>query len=1188
MRQGRRMGSIRFFWWTLLIVAAVATFSPKPAAAQSCFTIPGCPEASSGAPLTRIGQLCGATAFANNPRTDFFQPGFLPLNDATGKYTEADVDSVIAWAKAAAPQTCATRGILLEASFRKASARAYFGDEMVLRGLNAVFDPANIGASDPLVEGLTRLDSRKCRNTTTQNFNPTSICTLDSECATTEVCDASRLSTTETIFGATQEYRRAEQALIDAIRFIGVELYQYLDATQLGCGGGCGTRLLLHIGAMKTRAQAERVDQLWSRAVAAVGSRTDVLTCSIGPVGQPCRIDRDCESSSTRGRCGAEAADRALIALRQAAHEALAEASVAQTIYQQVLPADLSSADDFAMLYQGISRITQASTRSIVDDTPFGLPANYTPVLTTIQQAALDCWALCPPGQTCSPSAASSTQCLLNLARSADIRNILAQAEEEQAGASTTAQDYVDALQDTDQYTIDMRDEFRRTLNRLFGTPCQGCTCTLAEQAAGRCISVPDLNATWLIEGAHCDGDDPQSQFACADGADGEFERQLHAIRTAQVNLGQAEDEIERNAATLEKTAQVYARLQGIETEACGATQLAIQQAGNALGAALGDAIGSKEKQRETQNIVAGSVATVAVAVCAFVTAGACSAAAPLAIGAATGILFGPEDAKEALQLQRQLAIVQLQKELQINAIQCLKSRSVLAVQEDKALWDVETEGQRLLHQAVRFQAEVVDAVIALNALGAELEEGARLYGQSKFLQGIWADQEFRNPQNYRAVALQKQLRATSKFRLAQLVTWLILRASSYDLARADAADPETLAHYGAGGTVTFPDLGSTVRVDECRRARCSGPGEQTVSCITDGDCGGDCSLAATDSPVADRNGSCSLRAVFAAHNVDQLRDLVASAYLDQVVTSRVLACGQNGCSKVIQLSRILTDYDTPPPTGQFPPLGPVLADSPLTSGSSALSALVDFGISLGRDFDVCAQLPDGSQRCAPLGTAGLGNDGSGPGVNSAPDIWNARFLNLRGVVRYRSGQDPTSLKCRLVATGTPIGSCGTVPEGGQCTGTGGKVGRCNRIFDAGLSGIETTLVQLAPGIVRSSIACRTDDPATCQPDALLNFTIRRGNLPSLAADCTPANPCAIPGLGFFRVPLTLASSLEQSNPVADIKGVPVASQHWQLRISSNGLQVGAGDPKFETYFREFLRSIADIELAIQYQGFDL
>lgn len=1137
--------------------------------------------------------LCVATRFFDDvaavvalPFTAFDQ--ILPplYEGSAGKYSDALLDEVIAWAASATGTDPLLRDELLyEASFRKASAHGMFGDDALFRGL----DPRSGGVQPDRViaESRQRLDSRVCHAAV-----PTDeVCNTDADCAPGETCRARRFGPAAPR-GAVQEYRRAEQALVFAIQRLGVDRFRQLDELQPRClGSGCAARLLVRLGAMKARAQAERVDLLWRRAVASGGVSTDSPSCSAGRVGQFCSVHADCDVGGSSGHCGtattgapAFSAHRSGVLLREAVGEALAEAAVAQALYASLLPPGaLAESSDWSQLQASLSRLADVESRSTAGVTPFGIPADYVPLLSSVQEGYLDCLSNC--GTACDQ--VSNTLCLAQLASGPGFLNLLADARTQQENALASAAEFANTVKLRGAHAVEMRDDFVRVIERMLGTPCTACSCSAAEQEAGRC-AVFD-NKIWIIQGVVCD--EPSApDLACElAGVDGEIERQILAIRNAELALENVRRELVRNTEGYERTLERFAELNAIQAEQCADAQAAISNAGSDVNSAISQleqADGSGAQAGQGVAELVGSAAAVGASI--LPGPGALIGVGTSAIIGGLGKIFGiggsdkqKKQQQAQAQLQRALARIQTEKELEFSRIRCRAEKRILQVGQADALFEVETQRQRLLARELEQIGALLDSLVHVQQLQAELAAAARRFGEATQMRAVWDAFDggaFRNPANYRSVALAKQLAGADAFRSAQVLTWMILRSVAYDLARPDFELPQTF------------ESSQVLQLSGCRKSRCSMSGGL---CSASDECPGgaaDLCVVVPDPGVEDSRGGCSLQAVFAARTIDDLESLIDAALLQLVASDRTLAC-QGSCVKHIRLRNLFTS--TRPPAGQSQPiLGDVLLELPRVPG---FMAVVNFGISPKRGFELCPFLPDGSSECQAAGVANLSKSDEDGFGDLSTNVWNARMLSVKGVIEYDPARDPGQRLCRNFADGevvNPAFDCSLLGETAECPhlspppggtgcfeagGTTPAPCRCLTLLKVVGGTVQKPVVslhQLEPGVVRTAAAEIFVGPGVVRRDRFIRYQMRRNGTALLLGE--------VPQLETFGVPsLTLFPDEATAVPQPNVKGVPVASARWQLRLAAGQLQQ-------EAWVRAFIGSIRDIELILTYQGFDL
>lgn len=1066
--------------------------------------------------------------------------------------------------------------LLYEASFRRASAHGMFGDDRLVRALNLALDPGQSFLNDPIKDSLLMLDSRVCQDPA----NPAPLggseplCRSNRDCLVGKVCAPARFDDAATgLFGAIQEYRRAEQTLLEAVRDLGEARFRAYDLEGSACGGvGCAAKLLVRLGALRARAQAERIDLAWARAAAAGGGITSEVMCA-QPVSSntlTCALDRDCDSApgAGDGSCGSGGAERAQVALREEAAEAAAEAGASLVVYQRLAPGALAEASsDVALLRRSLEDIESAASRSLKQTTPFGLPANYVPFLSDSQKELLGCGT-------------SNFACLEALldggaAGAGNVQGVLDELEISANQAPLNLDAYADAIRNDQTFTDDIRARFEDTVTRMLGPSCEtsGCTCPPGEESLGLCVTFQ--SKTWVIAGAHCsDASDPFARCSTAN-ADGAFEQQLQVVHTAEVALENIADKIARNVQEYDQTMRDFLTHASITSESCAAVQASIVSGGNQVSSAIQQRIATIGNTR-------GERIDVALGVGAAIGDVVASIAEPWkAIGSAISGGFGiaerrraekraKQEKKEDLELQIALNQIDRNQQLEIHQIQCdADLRLIAEVTAPQALRNIESQRLDLIGAAREQQSILTQAEIAANQLVAEVTAARQRYDEAQSLQEIWSSDQFRNPQNYRALALENQLKASSYLRRARLATWMLLRSTAYDLAQPDVVSP-------------IREIGPAQIADVslCVKSACSISGE---SCIRDSDCtAGVCQQTGANADVADSDGSCSLQAVFAARDAEDLRSLVRRAFSELAETDRDTAC--NGtCYKTVSLKNIFGDPLAPNP----PALGDTLVQLPLSAGSEAP---LDFAITLQRDFQLCPLVNPGvslvDRVCQSAGVAGLLDDQSGTdGETAANDFWNARLLGLKAQVVYRFNRSPEENLCRNPLTGTPVPglehlNCSSGQQPAVCIPNGCQDAlgnaidcECAPLFEGGSDPV-FDLVQVGPGLVRTRLADETSGPTQPPRDALLRFQMWRGDLPSADQE---------PRLRPFQLTnIPMLTTVSSDPPDDSGQGVPVASPQWQLRLKPSGLALPSA------YMAEYLTAIDDIRLSFTYEAFNL
>ncbi len=1164
---------------TLLALLALGALQVAPAAAQlDCSAVtPGLCSGSlaTGAPLAEAEAcLCRATPFFEDVRTQITDKNFsqiLPtVYEATepSRYSDALLEQVLAWAEDGAPSP-EKNAVLYEAALRQASAHGMFGDERLVSGLNASFDPLLV---DPIREGLGRLDSRVC------TVNPQTLCTVDADCPAADTCTARRVEGgPDAAFGAVQEYRRAERSLARVVERVGADGFQELDEAAGPCGSvGCATRLLFRLGAMKARAQQERADRLWQLATAAGGPMADAPVCVVGSGaggGEACQLHADCDAIPGVGRCGASAAEQRIVAFREAVSEALAEGAVLQSLYTR-LAASTDESPDLRQMAFALADLTDIEARAVKGDNPFGLPPNYVPLLSSVQEGVIGCSEECPTGNC---DLASFFDCLLTLADGNGQLGVLTTAEDQQAAAELAANDFADAVRDAALFESETKGELRDVIVRMFGQPCVDCACAVAtlteEQRVGSCFEFD--GEVWQVAGTACEEESNPFGGCTTEFVDGEVERQIQAVRNAQLALDNLDAALDRNSRSRRQAYAKFEEIERINGRACTGIEGAIEAAADSTSAVLeGEKISTGEVTGNAFLEGFGGAASGAlVGATIGGKAGPAGIAAGFLIGGVIGgVNSGRNDAKanHAIDVEQTLRNIERDRELEVLRVKCLQESRLVDVEQADALFQIATERMQLRHQALEQRGVILDAQVGANQLLSELVAAEGRFEEAQELASVWGGSGVRNPQNYRPVVLKKQIDAGQTFRSAQILTWLILRAAAYDLARPDFLAPQRFE----------PSDVIELGPNQCQQSECvdDGTGVATGnSCVVDSDCGAaqSCQLQSTSAGMADSDGSCSLQAVFAARTVDDLRHLIRSAFLTEAATFRTLAsCGQGNCQKTVRLRDLFTD---PTLGAGRPTLGSIMKGEGLPE--------VEFEITLKRRFELCEDLPAPlfEEFCAPNGVASLRNDGTGSGENLADNVYNARFLQIGGVVRYDPSADPTAMLCRDGLSGEPV-SPSPCASSGECPTCdldlfGNAIPCvCRTIFDGDPV---AELVQLGPGVVRSDQAQRIsslDDDCVgteCPTDSFLRYEVRSGNLPITGE---------APSFDFFRVLDLLlfqdtGTALASMNP--NVKGVPVASPRWRLRIDTEGL----ADERFQD---AYLDSIEDIELILDYQGFNV
>jgi hypothetical protein len=992
--------------------------------------------------------------------------------------------------------------------------------------------------------------------------------------------------------------------------------------------------------------------------VARTGTLDDTLLCSQGRTGELCTVNRDCDvrmpdgTLTTAGVCGSRpsvAGSRAqadAVLLRESLQEAIAEAAIAEAVYGTLLSnGEILSSADWGLRFAALSRIETLEQRSLTGQNPFGVPSDYVPILRNTQQDLLGCLSTCTSGGGLTCDATSNLQCLRNLVEGADLVNFFTQAKTTQENATQNAQAYVDAALNRSDQRDAMLDEFSRVLVRLFGDPdCEGvgCSCPTNPVEEALCVQFTDTQGDklWIAEGLICDTEGLSAEVPpCSlEGVDGEFERQAVAIQLSNLVVEDKLRELADNLEQMEAVEQDYAALAGLKAGECQDLETAIQTAQEAISTAIDEREKAKKKKKgwfgklkswaedsisDIQTKLGGIPVIGGALTWPFETTGflcdmgiARAAGDPgsqVAAAAGCSILGGrsEKDKKRAdLQFERDSHAIESTQQLDTLHARCRTelgdnpgdpnacnpedpfSCGTLNIQEGQALRELTMRRREITADLAQARLGYVDALSASEQLRVQLQEAASRLAEAEEHLAIETATGFRNPANYRAVALREQLEAADKFRAAQIVTWMILRSVAYDLARPDVATPNL----------------SPLQLASCQAAKCSlGSENEGDVCFGNADCtpgaggaGGTCELSSDPNGIADTNGDCSLRAVFAARTVEDLEALVSSSVTQVIAADRALAC--NGtCSKTIKLRDLYTDPFEPAATR--PNLGEILVRS--QPATSPAASTLPFSISLRRGFRRCPANANGvGVTCQTTGVANLSGEQSNPG-NDADDIWLARALSVEGQVTYEPNRHPGSVLCRDPLSGrlansdpavcqdflgneTPGAACPLDPSAPYgvtaCflgNGTPSPDCFCERLLTTPEGEMVTRIRQVQPGIIRSRDAGLFD--SNLPEDRLLRFTMRSGDLPLLSGSQVTDR---IPAFDPFTVGLTLgdADYGGGSGANSEIRGVPIASSGWELRVLSPNLE----DPQNLNHLEEYLRSIQDIELTFQYQGFDI
>jgi hypothetical protein len=1126
--------------------------------------------------------LDSATLFASNVGTAISDEGasgsftrdlgtsesaVLDLAHESPTFSRECVDAVIAFASNSARIAGEEAGeLLFDAAFLGASAHGMLGDDQLVRGLHYAFDPSQAVLSHPHDEAVRHLDSRVCAPSDTSH--PLSVgdvlCETDADCTAGTVCTA--VPTSNGLTGAVQEYRAGEGLLVDALGDLGPDRFRSYDlaATQTCQGQGCSARLLVRLGALRTQAQAERLELQWSRALASGITAGSELACSAGVTGAACQLDRDCDTPSPGagdGICGSlqEEKERQLVRVRTAANQAAAEAAMALSLYRVAAPSVLEAASsDLALLRNALAEIEELVARSVTGATPFALPADYIPFLSDHQRTLLGC-----------SDVVSTWSCLLALLEgdapgAPSIPGALDELENAAGQSQPNLNAYAQMVRDLAAGQLDHEQGYVDILTRMFGVEEPGgAACDATAEAAGECLTFGNPERVWIVEGMACD--DPETSTCATEGADGAIERQIQAIHAADVALVDMRRLFEDHLDQVRFTSQSYLELVAIETQRCESVRVTVEAFGRETEQAIEDRITELTNRNDTRKERLDQ---------AINDAGRSRSPWGAAFGPSgtLGPFFGMTgwgktsadyEREEDLRLQIKLDEIERAERIEVAAIECDATVQRLENQESNALRALMTRGLELEVEANRKVAARQEAISVLQQLVAETARARQRYDELEAFQAVWQQNDFRNPQNYRMLALESQLEASYELQRARLLTWMLLRSTAYDLAEPDFVAPERELRSG-----------QTIEIAQCTRYACSDDGS---SCIDHSDCAGGTCESGEDADVA-VDGSCSLQAVFAARDAASLRSLIASAWNQLYPPYRPSAC-TDGCDKSLSLRSIFTTQATP--------LGGVLATLPLDGSNEAA---LDFGITLERGFDICPLVsPNGPEQCLASGVGGLLGDASGTG-DDAHDFWNARLLTFQADVTYQWNRDPAALLCRSPDTLEPVGHpglCFNRAVGDVC-GVGGCIDAngqpvdctCNRVLREN-STPQFDLVQAGPGLVRSRLAAKM---ATGGRDTQLSYRIRVGDLPNGSGQRAAQKLGSL--LGEFS-PFRLQDVVSGDVPDDRGLGVPLASPNWQLRFKWKQCkdQSESGQSRC---MRELLRSIDDVTLHFTYDAYGL
>ncbi len=1001
-------------------------------------------------------------------------------------------------------------------------------------------------------------------------------------------------------YGAIQEYRRGEQALVEAAKELGFDRFRQIDVAS-GCRGGCAGALLLHFGAMKMRAQAQRLELLWTRAMVRGWPPPAASCTNSSSWGMRCNLDGDCDAEQPyeMGRCAAGGTpERGFVQLRQAADEAFTEAAAADAVYNSLIaPQVLATSADLNLILTAMTEMNEIINRAVAGLTPFGLPSDFVPFLSTEQRSFLKCFVCGANESGCSSNAVSVVECLETVAQGdPKWTGVLKDASNLQQSAQFNADRMTKAMREAKRTSVDLNNKMEELAIRMFGTPCAeaACDCSEDDFARGRCARLTVFTNTqgtvsttkfWRVEGLKCD--DP-SEVLCGPSAvqsdagvgmvDGEMEIALQVIHRNRLSLANMESRLDRVEEERDHTLDGIARRQGVTTTECDTIESAITDAGSRISSKIE---GKKRSSDEIRKLAQSAAASAAIAGYAIGLTEKLQGdnyvkAAALGALAYEQTRVAAERENKLIDIEAAIQRVQTQRENQVNAAQCVSRQEFLNIDRDDALFSLHTTELDIEAKIAEQEQDVLLAVANVQQLSNTVRQRRAELEEARMLELVWGESgetSFRNPQNYRILAVEEQIGASEAFRRAQMTTWLILRATAYDLAQTDLLLPQRF----------IPS--SRLTIPQCRSAKCSISGGRCRSRL---DCPPqeDCLPTGTALAVAvsGADATCALQSVFAARSVDDLLDLIGAAKLAKLRDPRELAC--NGmCEKTLSLASLFTD----PLPGGGESFGSLLNRLPTVNRAKQL----DFAITLERGFEVCPELPQCASGiadpacqvprvCQPMGVGGIGQDavsfgaqlklGSGPtnGGTAIERAWGQKLFAVSGLIRYRFGYEPTSQKCRYADSLKVVNpvireqDCGrSCPPGRSCV--------WQSLLEAG-NAPSVEISQLGPGLVRTREAARAFARMPTRVDSQLSYQIRKGDLlTDRAADFTP-----------FSASLLLSSNPSTPNFSASFRGVPVASPRWQIRILS---PLPFTSPSIRT--ATFLDSIEDIELTLRFQAFD-
>lgn len=949
-----------------------------------------------------------------------------------------------------------------------------------------------------------------------------------------------------------------------------------------------------------------------------------------------CYTHTDCKASVplASGRCGhpdpsKQKQPRAYVLLREAADEAFSEASVAESAYRAlVAPLVLRGHPDLAVIRREEAKLTAILRQTASGLTPFGLPGDFVPFISQFGAESANCTN--EAGQSGQIEAAPLS-CLLRIldaagggelthtgvldalaAARADIDNNIAQSLAE--------------MRQEDEAETEIQLSLESEARQLFGTPCgfegEECSCDDNDLRRGRCARLVLKNQDgsirdtlqWEIRGlCYADPGKTQLEICGSNGdANGLIEEQLDIIHAKRTAAEGKRDEFDFSVAEQEFIERQYAKRQEAVADACEEKLTSIQQHGNAIAGLIRE----KKEYVDTGSVwgtiltigavVAGAVATVftaggaaaaIVAVVAVATtatdvavssstaqtdSGSSPGVSQYASAAASGLQAGANAAEEEEAEDNEKAMIetdakiheeQVKQQLEIEAANCVQEQILIGVNAEDALVQNVKERLSLRNDLRQMELEALAALGALNRLRSELSTKLQALAEMQRINDIWRDAQFRNPFNYRLLALQRARKERDLLSIAQLITWVALRSSAYNNAIQDHSFSNDLLRSDA------------LRITNCGSQRCTNSPEKV--CTQNSECGND-GVCQPSPQFVEEGAECSVQAVFAARSAEDLGDLLNATLTEGAVKAfvreRACADGPGGfCRKTISLKNILTDplSDRGPRTLaevlSQRPLYPVLEASADGDENSRYAKALRFSIVLDPSFTVCpAADSDRGVLCNPRGRTGINRElvdgapsyGSGGGTLSpGAGVWGERLVAIRGQVRLRGDLTNTN-QCRDT-TGRPVEGLGTCE--GRCAGC-----QVTALVAEGAP-MDARLRLLGPAYMRTDpresqgvLAVRMRQDAS----RLLWTNLFRGNLQS------PERMTVAPV--DFEHHFTITSTSSTQTGPTGVRGAPLASNDWELELLPSFATANYISHAEEAYFD----LIDDITLDVDFQAF--